>query len=63
MKTIDKFNELSVTCLLTPSSKIDIISSDLDAKFLLLHEGRNEDGIKSFFNEIYDLFVKVSTLT
>ena len=31
----------------------------IDAKFLLLHEGRNEDGIKSFFNEIYELFVKV----
>ena len=50
LKTIDKFNELSVTCLLTPSN----------AKFLLLHEGRNEDGIKAFFNEIYELFVKVS---
>ena len=31
----------------------------IDAKFLLLHEGRNEDGIKAFFNEIYELFVKV----
>ncbi len=31
----------------------------IDAKFLLLHESRNEDGIKSFFNEVYDLFVKV----
>lgn len=31
----------------------------LDAKFLLLHEGKSEESIKNFFNEVYDLFVKV----
>lgn len=49
LKTIDKFNEISVSCLLTPSN----------ARFLLLHEGKGEDAIKNFFNEVYELFVKV----
>jgi hypothetical protein len=33
----------------------------IDARFLLLHEGKSEDAIKNFFNEVYDLFVKVIT--
>mmetsp|Transcript_2883 Transcript_2883/g.2706 ORF Transcript_2883/g.2706 Transcript_2883/m.2706 type:complete len:131 (-) Transcript_2883:39-431(-) len=49
LKTIDKYNDLSVACLITPSN----------ARFLLLHEGKGEESIKNFFNEIYDLFVKV----
>ena len=58
LKTIDKYNELSVSCLLTPSS-IYLILDYIDAKFLLLHEGKGEDSIKGFFNEVYDIFVKV----
>ena len=61
LKTVDRFNELSVTCLLTPSS-ITHLFMDLDARFLLLHEGKNEDAIKNFFNEVYELFVKVCPL-
>ena len=49
LKTIDRFHDLQVTCLLTPSN----------SKFLLLHDGKSEDAIKAFFNEVYDLFVKV----
>ncbi len=26
---------------------------------MLLHDGRSEDAIKAFFNEVYELFVKV----
>jgi hypothetical protein len=37
-----------VHCLITPSN----------AKLLLLHENENEEKIKNFFNEVYDLFVK-----
>ena len=29
-------------------------------KFVLLHEGKNDDGIKSFFMEVWELYVKVS---
>ena len=61
LKTVDRFNELSVTCLLTPSSKpYLLVNYGIDARFLLLHEGKNEDAIKNFFNEVYELFVKVT---
>jgi hypothetical protein len=30
-----------------------------DMKFVLLHEAKNDDGIKSFFNDVWELYVKV----
>ena len=30
-----------------------------DTKFVLLHEGKNDEGIKSFFMEVWELYVKV----
>ena len=32
----------------------------VDMKFVLLHEARNDDGIKAFFNAVWELYVKVS---
>lgn len=29
-------------------------------KFVLLHEGKNDDGIKSFFMDVWELYVKVN---
>ena len=29
-------------------------------KFVLLHETRNDDGIRSFFLDVWELYVKVS---
>jgi len=28
-------------------------------KFVLLHEGKNDDGIRQFFMEVWELYVKV----
>ncbi len=33
-----------------------------DMKFVLLHEGKNDDGIRAFFTEVWELYVKVSGL-
>lgn len=30
-------------------------------KFVLLHESRNDDGIKAFFSDVWELYVKVSS--
>lgn len=30
-------------------------------KFVLLHEGKNDDGIRAFFMEVWELYVKVGT--
>lgn len=29
-------------------------------KFVLLHEGKNDDGIRQFFADVWELYVKVS---
>ena len=31
-----------------------------DMKFVLLHEGKNDDGIRAFFTEVWELYTKVS---
>lgn len=31
-----------------------------DYRFLLLHENRQEDGVKQFFSDLHELFVKVT---
>lgn len=30
-------------------------------KFLLLHDGRNDEAIKGFFREVYDAYLRVSS--
>lgn len=31
-------------------------------KFVLLHEGKNDEGIRGFFAEVWELYVKVRLL-
>ncbi|KAF9534418.1 transport protein particle complex subunit [Crepidotus variabilis] len=49
-KSIDKFNEWTVSAFVTPSNM----------KFVLLHEGKNDDGIRLFFMEVWELYVKTA---
>ncbi|KAJ8086348.1 TRAPP subunit [Marasmius tenuissimus] len=48
LKTVDKFNEWTVSAFITPGN----------SKFLLLHEGKNDEGIRSFFVEVWEVYVK-----
>lgn len=49
LKSVDRFNALTVSAFVTPS----------DVRFLLLHDGRHEEAVKNFFQEVYEAHLKV----
>jgi hypothetical protein len=46
---IDRFNEWNVSCYVTPSF----------LRFIILHDAKNEEGIKGFCQEVYENYIKV----
>ncbi|KAI9466757.1 Sedlin [Lactarius psammicola] len=50
LKSVDRFNEWTVSAFVTPGNM----------KFVLLHEGKNDEGIRLFFNEVWELYVKTT---
>ena len=51
LKTVDRFNDcISVNCLVTPAN----------ARLMILHENVAEDKLKTFLNEVYDLYARLS---
>ena len=48
---------------LCPASSLPEVSCvsliEVDTRFLLFHDSKNEDAIKNFFYEVYELYVKV----
>ena len=49
LRTVDKFNELSVSVYLTAGG----------TRLMLLHDSRAEEPIRQFFTEVHELYVKV----
>jgi trafficking protein particle complex subunit 2 len=48
LKCVDRFQDKFVSAFLTPGNQ----------KFLLLHDGRNEDSIRGFFLDVHELLIK-----
>ncbi|KAG8994503.1 hypothetical protein FRB90_000408, partial [Tulasnella sp. 427] len=48
LKSVEKFNEWTVSAFVTPGNM----------KFVLLHESRNDEGIRSFFMDVWENYVK-----
>ena len=49
LRVVDRHNELLVSAYVTAGG----------ARLMLLHDGRNEDGIRGFCGEVHELYVKL----
>lgn len=50
LKSIDRIQEYTTSCFVLPGN----------VKMVLLHEHKHEDGIKNFFLDVWEAYLKVS---
>lgn len=59
MKTVDQFNNKLVSTFITAGSIfLSLKEANIDIKMMLLHETRNDDGIRAFFSDVWECYVK-----
>jgi len=46
-----------------PACGASVDRSRTDMKFILLHEARNDEGIRAFFTDVWELYTKVSLVS
>lgn len=46
---VDKFKDQLISAYVTPGG----------SRFMVLHDTRNEDGLKAFFHDVHELYAKV----
>ena len=59
MKTVDQFNNKLISTFITAGSIfLSLKEANIDIKMMLLHETRNDDGIRAFFSDVWECYVK-----
>jgi hypothetical protein len=64
LKSVDRHNQWTVSAFIATSGtspvSVSLIFADVAVKFVLLHDQKNDDGIRQFFLDLWELYVKVS---